>query len=194
MIGPVMGKRPIKKYIPILLFIMAFSGFLSTQILWDTYHLNAEQVDQDKQKYSVYESVFQGLKLTTTKSTSIELKNIKEPIVLLNFWASWCVPCLKELPSLVKFQNKFQARVKVIGINGDEEDPVEMVNKIEKKYKLNFESTTDVNSQISSKFLIGTYPISIIFHKGKVIYFSKTIHDFMDEKFLSLIESELKAN
>ena len=194
MIGPVMGKRPIKKYIPILLFIMAFSGFLSTQILWDTYHLNAEQVDQDKQKYSVYESVFQGLKLTTTKSTSIELKNIKEPIVLLNFWASWCVPCLKELPSLVKFQNKFQARVKVIGINGDEEDPVEMVNKIEKKYKLNFESATDVNSQISSKFLIGTYPISIIFHKGKVIYFSKTIHDFMDEKFLSLIESELKAN
>ena len=156
MIGPVMGKRPIKKYIPILLFIMAFSGFLSTQILWDTYHLNAEQVDQDKQKYSVYESVFQGLKLTTTKSTSIELKNIKEPIVLLNFWASWCVPCLKELPSLVKFQNKFQARVKVIGINGDEEDPVEMVNKIEKKYKLNFESATDVNSQISSKFLIGT--------------------------------------
>lgn len=194
MIGPVMGKRPIKKYIPILLFIMAFSGFLSTQILWDTYHLNAEQVDQDKQKYSVYESVFQGLKLTTTKSTSIELKNIKEPIVLLNFWASWCVPCLKELPSLVKFQNKFQGRVKVIGINGDEEDPVEMVNKIEKKYKLNFESATDENSQISSKFLIGTYPISIIFHKGKVIYFSKTIHDFMDEKFLSLIESELKAN
>ena len=194
MIGPVMGKRPIKKYIPIHLFIMAFSGFLSTQILWDTYHLNAEQVDQDKQKYSVYESVFQGLKLTTTKSTSIELKNIKEPIVLLNFWASWCVPCLKELPSLVKFQNKFQARVKVIGINGDEEDPVEMVNKIEKKYKLNFESATDVNSQISSKFLIGTYPISIIFHNGKVIYFSKTIHDFMDEKFLSLIESELKAN
>lgn len=194
MIGPVMGKRPIKKYIPILLFIMAFSGFLSTQILWDTYHLNAEQVDQDKQKYSVYESVFQGLKLTTTKSTSVELKNIKEPIVLLNFWASWCVPCLKELPSLVKFQDKFQGRVKVIGINGDEEDPIEMVNKIEKKYKLNFESVTDGDSQISTKFLIGTYPISIVFYKGKVIYFSKTIHDFMDEKFLSLIESELKAN
>ena len=194
MIGPVMGKRPIKKYIPILLFIMAFSGFLSTQILWDTYHLNAEQVDQDKQKYSVYESVFQGLKLTTTKSRSIELKNLKEPIVLLNFWASWCVPCLKELPSLVKFQGKFEGRVKVIGINGDEENPIEMVNKIEKKYKLNFESTTDINSEISSKFLIGTYPISIIFHKGNVIYFSKTIHDFMDEKFISLIESELKAN
>ena len=71
---------------------MAFSGFLSTQILWDTFHLNAEQVDQDKQKHSVYESAFQGLKLTTTKSTSIELKNEKEPIILLNFWASWCVP------------------------------------------------------------------------------------------------------
>ena len=56
-----------KKYIPLLIFIMAFSGFLSTQILWDTFDLNAEQVDQDKQKYSVYETAFQGLKLTTTK-------------------------------------------------------------------------------------------------------------------------------
>lgn len=189
-----MGKRPIKKYIPILLFIMAFSGFLSTQILWDTYHLNAEQVDEDKQKHAVYETAFQGLKLTTTKSTTIELKLEKEPIILLNFWASWCVPCLKEFPGLVKFQEKFKGRVKVVGINGDEENAVEMVKKTEGKYRLNFESATDTESQIANKFLIGTYPVSIVFHKGKVIFFSKKIHDFMDENFLSIIESALKAN
>lgn len=183
-----------KKYIPILLFIIAFSGFLSTQILWDTYHLNAEQGDQDKQKHSVYESAFQGLKLTTTKSTSVELKNLNEPVVLLNFWASWCVPCLKEFPSLVKFQEKFAGKVKVIGINGDDETPEELVKKTESKYKLNFESSTDADSQVANQFLIATYPVSIAFHKGKVIFVSKTIHNFMDEDFISTIETAIKAN
>lgn len=182
-----------KKYIPLLIFIMAFSGFLSTQILWDTFDLNAEQVDQDKQKYSVYETAFQGLKLTTTKSTSVELKNAPEPVILLNFWASWCLPCLKEFPSLVEFQKKYQGKVKVIGINGDEEEPLVQVKKIEAKYKLNFESTTDADSAIANKFLVSTYPVSIVFHKGRVIYVSKKIHNFMDDSFLSLIDDALKA-
>ena len=189
-----MGEKPMKKYIPILLFIMAFSGFLSTQILWDTFHLNAEQVSEDKQKHSVYETTFQGLKLTTTKSTSIELKNASEPIIVLNFWASWCVPCLKEFPSLVKFQEKFKGQVKVIGINGDEDTATELVNKTEAKYQLNFESAIDPDSAIANKFMVSTYPVSIVFHRGKVIFVSKKIHDFMEEGFVSMIESSLKVN
>ncbi len=181
-----------KKYIPLLIFIMAFSGFLSTQILWDTFDLNAEQVDQDKQKYSVYETAFQGLKLTTTKSTSIELKHVQEPVILLNFWASWCLPCLKEFPSLVEFQNKYKGKVKVIGVNGDEEEPLVQIKKTEAKYKLNFESTTDADSSVANKFLVSTYPVSIVFQNGRVIYVSKKIHNFMDDAFLKIIDDALK--
>jgi thiol-disulfide isomerase/thioredoxin len=185
---------PFKKFIPFLIFIIAFSGFLSTQILWDTFHLNAEQVSEDKQKYSVYEQAFQGLKLTTTKSTTIELKNQKEPLILLNFWASWCLPCLKEFPSLVQFQDRYKNQVKVIGINGDEEKILEEIKKVETKYKLNFESASDANSLISNKFLISTYPVSILFFKGKVIFVSKKIHNFMDKNFLKMIDAEVKSN
>ncbi len=173
---------------------MAFSGFLSTQILWDTFNLNAENVAEDKQKHSVYETNFQALKLTTTKSTTIELRNETAPMIVLNFWASWCFPCLKEFPSLVKFQEKYKDKIKVIGINGDEENPLENIAKIEKKYQLNFESVADANSVISEKFMINTYPVSIIFHKGKVIYVNKRIHNFMDPEFLSFIDKTLTAN
>jgi hypothetical protein len=74
-----------KKIVPFLLFIMAFTGFLSSQILWDNFHSNADVSAADKQKYSVYETNFQALKLTTTKGTAIELKSEKSPIVILNF-------------------------------------------------------------------------------------------------------------
>lgn len=180
-----------KKLIPIILFIMAFTGFLSSQILWDNFNSNAELVDEDKQKHSVYETNFQTLKLTTTKNTSIELGKDPSPIIVLNFWASWCVPCLKEFPSLVQFQEKYKGKVKVIGINGDTEEPLENIRKTEGKYKLNFESVLDADESISQKFMIRTYPVSIVFHKGKVIYFSKRIHNFMDQGFLDLINQHL---
>lgn len=180
-----------KKFIPVLLFIMAFSGFLSTQILWDHFHLNAQQEDQDKQKYSVYETNFQTLKLTTTKGQDVKVSEIKSPIVILNFWASWCLPCVKEFPSLVKFQEKYKGQVTVLGINGDEEDPEMNIKKVEAKYKLNFESAADPMSVISNKFMISTYPVSLVYHKGKVIYVNKKIHDFMDKEFLDLIDSHL---
>lgn len=180
-----------KKFIPVLLFIMAFSGFLSTQILWDTFHLNAEIGEQDKQKHSVYETNFQALKLMTSKNTTIELRNVTTPIVILNFWASWCYPCLQEFPSLVKFQEKYKGKVKVIGINGDEDKPLENIKKIEGKYKLNFESVEDSTSTLANKFMINSYPVSIVYHKGKVIYVNKKIHDFMHEDFIKLIDGAL---
>ncbi len=182
-----------KKLIPIVLFIMAFTGFLSTQILWDSFNLSAELDSKEKQKYSIYETNFQALNLTTTKKTSIELGKEKTPIILLNFWASWCIPCLQEFPSLVQFQEKYKGRVKVFGINGDTESPLENIRKIEAKYKLNFESVEDSAEVISEKFLIRTYPVSLVFHKGNVIYESKKIHNFMDPAFTALIDSALSS-
>lgn len=183
-----------RKLIPVILFIMAFSGFLSTQILWDAFNSNAELVDADKQKYSVYETNFQTLNLTTTKNTTIELKKDPTPIILLNFWASWCIPCLKEFPSLVEFQEKYNGKVKVIGINGDTEDQTNLIKKTEAKFKLNFESVEDPYERVAEKFLIRTYPVSIVYHQGKVIYVNKKLHNFMDPEFLSLIDKSLKAN
>ena len=180
------------KLIPVVLFIMAFSGFLSTQILWDNFNLNAELVDEDKQKHSVYETNFQALNLTTTKKTTIELKNDPAPIIVLNFWASWCIPCLKEFPSLVQFQEKYKGKVKVIGINGDTDNAPELIRKTEIRYKLNFESVEDSGEKLADMFMIRTYPVSIVFHKGKVIYVNKKLHNFMDSDFLSLIDKSLK--
>lgn len=180
-----------KKIIPFLLFILAFTGFLSTQIIWDSFKLNANQVDSDKQKYSVYETALQGLNLTTTKGTKFQLKSESAPVVVLNFWASWCLPCLKEFPGLIKFQEKYAGKVKVLGINGDEEKPEVLIKKTEEKYKLNFESVLDPNSEISDKFLVTQNPTTIIFHKGSVIFVSKKQHDFMDPEFLALIDSTL---
>lgn len=91
----------------------------------------------------------------------------------------------------MQFQEKYKGKVKVIGINGDTDNALELIKKTEVRYKLNFESVEDANEKLADSFMIRTYPVSIVFHKGKVIYVNKKLHNFMDAEFLSMIDKSL---
>ena len=51
----------------------------------------------------------------------INLSNYNNEIFLLNFWATWCAPCKKEMPSLNKLQSNFK-EIKIFPINIQESD------------------------------------------------------------------------
>lgn len=182
-----------KRFLPILLVIIGFSGFLAAQILWHSLPTNAGQIDQEKGREQLFNSLFQELKLTSTKGSVLELKNLKTPLVVLNFWASWCVPCLKEFPSLIALQKKYGDKVTVVGVNGDEEEPLPLVEKTSQKYGLDFPQVLDPKSEISDRFLITSYPYTVIYHRGKVVHVALKAQDFMDEHLLSKINSALTA-
>lgn len=54
---------------------------------------------------------------------SHSLRDFHGTPVLLNFWASWCPPCRKEMPDLQRFHEQYGARIRVLGINWDHERP-----------------------------------------------------------------------
>ena len=182
-----------KKILPILIVVLGFSGFLSVQLVWDKFHLNAQQIDQDKNKHQLFNTLFQEMKLTTFDQKKIEPKQLKTPLVLFNFWASWCLPCLKEFPSLVALQKKYGTKLTVIGFNGDEEHPSEHIKEISKNYKLDFAQVADPKSEISDKFLIVSYPYSIVYHKGKVIHIAHKVQDFMAPGLLTTLDAALNS-
>jgi len=51
---------------------------------------------------------------------TVDLANLRGHIVLLNFWASWCVPCIEETPSLKQLQTDMP-QVTVVGVSSDED-------------------------------------------------------------------------
>lgn len=51
--------------------------------------------------------------------TQFELKDYAGKLVILNFWASWCGPCVEEVPSLIKLVKEMKGDVKLIAISGD---------------------------------------------------------------------------
>jgi len=63
--------------------------------------------------------------LTTLDGNSISLAEFRGKVVILNFWASWCGPCKREVPDFVLLQSQYGASgLQIIGIALDEEKPV----------------------------------------------------------------------
>jgi len=54
-------------------------------------------------------------------TSSADLGKLRGKVVLLNFWATWCAPCVEELPSLMELQRKMP-QVAVIAISTDEDE------------------------------------------------------------------------
>lgn len=62
--------------------------------------------------------------LEALEGDSLQLSSLKGRTVLLNFWATWCTPCLQEMPLLAQLHRKWEARdVAVLGISLDHGDP-----------------------------------------------------------------------
>jgi thiol-disulfide isomerase/thioredoxin len=61
----------------------------------------------------------------------------KGKVVLLNFWATWCGPCVVEIPDLVKLQDKYRDQLVIIGVSEDE-GGLDLVRKFAADKKMNY--------------------------------------------------------
>ncbi len=180
-----------KKFFPVLFISVIFLSMLVSQMLINGQELSASRLDKNKERFSVYETQFVKLDDKTTKGKKISLKGIKKPIVIINFWASWCGPCVSEFKSLNALLEKHGDKVHVLGINNDTDKPLRAIKKTEAEYKLKFNSITDPNGKYADKFNVTKIPSSIVYHKGKVLTFADEEFDFMSKEFLSLIEDKI---
>lgn len=69
---------------------------------------------------------------------TINLSDFKGKVVLLNFWAVWCVPCEAEIPELVKWQQEYQSDgLQIIGVTYPPTNKVK-VRSFARKMKINY--------------------------------------------------------
>jgi peroxiredoxin len=61
----------------------------------------------------------------------------KGKVVLVNFWATWCPPCLAEIPDLIALQDKYRDEVVVIGVSEDE-GSIDAVKRFAEDRKINY--------------------------------------------------------
>ena len=74
--------------------------------------------------------------LQTPDGKVIKLSDYKGKIVILNFFATWCPPCKREIPDFVKFYNKNKEKVEIIGIAVG--SSVSKVKRMIENYKISY--------------------------------------------------------
>ena len=91
----------------------------------------------------------------------VALWDVKGDLFLLNFWATWCAPCMQELPALQSLHTKFQARgVQVVGIAVD--DTVENVKEAVRRYGITYPIIIDNNAQSKRAYQVKGFPESFV--------------------------------
>lgn len=181
-----------KKYIPIVATLFLGIVVLGSQVFFKSRDIKASP-SKDTNKINLhYENNLKEV-VYKDKGKAFKLKESKAPVVILNFWASWCVPCLEEFPSLVKLRNRFKDQeVVIVGINTDDVESYPDAKKVMKKYKINFPVIFDKKSDLINKFKVSAIPVSIIYNKGKVIEVSNGAKDFFSGEFLEQVQSIVK--
>lgn len=75
--------------------------------------------------------------LQQVSGAPLALSSYRGKVVLLDFWATWCVPCRDEIPRLVELQNKYgEQGLRIIGISMD--DGPEPVRDFYREFKMNY--------------------------------------------------------
>ncbi len=92
------------------------------------------------------------------QNQTIQLSQFRGKAVILNFWATWCVPCKDEMPLLQKYYDLSRSSVVVIGINSQEQAPD--VKAYIDANQISFPIALDLSGEITRKFLINGYPTS----------------------------------
>lgn len=180
------------KFLPLTIAALLSIALVVYMVGVEKVDLSARLSGVESKQVAHYESTFRELSFKELSGEKIELKNLKAPVVLINFWASWCTPCLEEFPSLVELRNRFsEEEVKIFGVNSDEKDQAQKIKKTLEKYKLNFDIVPDSDSEILNRFMISAIPVTIIFVNGEVMEVSLGRRDFASEEFIQKIKSAL---
>jgi len=113
-----------------------------------------------------YEQEGQGLpaiKLTDISGKSVVLNQLSGKVKVLSFWATWCAPCMKELPLLEQLYQQLKDKdVLIAGINDEPKKALPAIKSTIKRLKVTFPMLLDAQSKTTSYFKVRFIPMLVI--------------------------------
>lgn len=117
--------------------------------------------------------------------------NYKGQVTVINFWATWCPPCVKEIPSLNRLKKEMKGlSFELISINYAEDKKT--ILEFMKKVKVEFPVLLDKDGSFAKQWNVITYPSTFVIDKnGKIKYGVNAAIEWDDPEFIQKIKSLL---
>ncbi|MDX6183914.1 TlpA disulfide reductase family protein [Flavobacterium sp. Fl-77] len=114
--------------------------------------------------------------LPDAKGNNVALSSLRGGLVLIDFWASWCGPCIKEQPELLKLYNTYPEKLAIYGVSLDSKKSAWTGTVA--KLKIPWTQVSDLkywSSPVVSSYMIQALPLNFLIDKNGVIL-AKNIH------------------
>ena len=164
----------------LIIFIFLISNSFANEII-DIKNL---LINKEYKKYD-------NLTFLDAENKQLNLNDFKGNLILLNFWATWCVPCKEEMPSLDLLQaNENLNNLKIFPINVGQ-DNIEKASKFFEDLKIkNLEIYFDSPITLAKKFRLRGIPTSILFNKkGEEFARIVGLINFEDKNFIEWLSN-----
>ena len=115
--------------------------------------------------------VMPGYSTDYLNGNRFDLAAEKGNVVLLNLWATWCVPCRYEIPELQKLHDRYASRgFKVIGVSIDESG-VDSVKQFAEEEKITYAIALDADGHLANVLQTTVLPTSVIIDRnGRIVW------------------------
>lgn len=134
------------------------------------------------------------VELKTLDGATVKLSQYRGKVVVLNFWATWCPPCLAEMPSMEKLYLMFPAGDLVMLAVNTEEDGAEILPEFLKNHPHTFSVVLDPQANAQQTYGVFRFPESFIIGRdGKVVDKVIGAIDWVDPKVVEFFQSLMKG-
>ena len=168
-----------------LIFVPAFKSTLIQGLM--KVGLFQPDVSQNKDKKAIApkeHAIFRDV-----QGNTMDVVNLQGKVVFLNFWASWCPPCLAEMPSLETLYQKYKADQDIVFLFVDADGNIEAASAFMKKKNYHLPVFVP-NSEIPAVYFSGSLPTTLIFDRqGNIAFQHEGAADYANPKIAALIDS-----
>lgn len=130
--------------------------------------------------------------LQSSTGENVRLAEQRGQVVMLNFWASWCGPCRKEMPLLDEMSKRYSAAGFVLyGVNVEEDNSD--AKKLIKELGVGFPILYDTESKASSLYNVDAMPTTVLIDKkGEIRYVNRGYKEGDENKYRAQIRELIK--
>ncbi len=129
------------------------------------------------------------LVLTDINGVKHDIRDYRGRPVIINFWASWCPPCRRELPSMNRAWKKIKDEGVVMLAVGVGENKDSAVNFM-KDYPINFTVLLDSRGDVSTRWSVALLPTTFVLDKeGRLVYRAIGDRKWDDDKLLDKVRA-----
>jgi thiol-disulfide isomerase/thioredoxin len=118
----------------------------------------------------------------------VNLTDLKGKVVFINFWATWCPPCIAEMPSIHKLYQQFKDNKNIVFLMVDVDNNLNKSQKFMENRKFDLKVFTPA-SQIPPNYLGSSIPTTLLINKkGKIVFKHEGGADYTNTEFVTYLD------